>query len=75
MLEVFKPHINRKEVGVWLCFAAKRHILVIKTCNMLKSAYVAFNVNYRHQWQKVHRQKKLNTFTIFKNNNKLYKIT
>ena len=24
MLEVYKPHNNRKAVGVWLCFAAKR---------------------------------------------------
>ena len=24
MLEVYKPHINREAVGVWLCSAAKR---------------------------------------------------
>ena len=24
MLEVYKPHNNRKAVGVWLCSAAKR---------------------------------------------------
>ena len=24
MLEVYKPHTNRKAVGVWLCSAAKR---------------------------------------------------
>ena len=24
MLEVYKPHTNRKAVGVWLCSAVKR---------------------------------------------------
>ena len=24
MLEAYKPHTNRKAVGVWLCSAAKR---------------------------------------------------
>ena len=24
MLELYKPHTNRKAVGVWLCSAAKR---------------------------------------------------
>ena len=38
MLEVYKPHTNRKAVGVWLCSAAKRptkrSALVINKCEL-----------------------------------------
>ena len=30
MLEVYKPHTNRKAVGVWLCSAAKRASYYLK---------------------------------------------
>ena len=44
MLEVYKPHTNRKAVGVWLCSAAKRSS---KRSALVYFKYCVNNLTYR----------------------------